>query len=303
MPELPEVESIKLQLQKYLIGSIVSDVQVNWQKTFPEGKEKLIGAKITAVRRFGKVLVIDFINGYSLAVHIKMTGQFIYRGPNLKHAPVLSTKVLGGVPGKHTHVIFKFKIKNEKLKVSALGGKSEKSKDKKNGAILYYNDVRKFGWMKVIKTEDIKNISLLGKMGPEPLSGLTIRMFLEIIHKNTQSIKPLLMDQAKISGVGNIYANDALYSAKIHPARKANSLSDKEGERLLNAVEEVLRRGIKAGGASENTFVTPDGTEGSYQDIALVYGKDKKPCQRCGTIIEKISLGGRGTYFCPHCQK
>lgn len=291
MPELPEVESIKLQLQKYLTGHIVEGVTVNWQKTFPEEKEIIIGAKIIGVRRFGKVLVIDFDNGFSLAVHIKMTGQFIYRGPNLKIVPELSAKVIGGVPGKHTHVIFKFKSQNSKIKSKAEGG------------FLYYNDVRKFGWMKVVKTADLKKITLLSKMGPEPLNGLTKDLFFKIIKKSPQYIKPLMMDQAKIGGVGNIYANDALYLAGIHPQRRANNLTGKESKKLFTAIEEVLKRGIKSGGASENAFITPDGSEGSYQDIALVYGKKGGKCSRCGSVIEKMQLGGRGTYYCPGCQK
>lgn len=289
VPELPEVESIKLQLQKYLIGHVVESIEVNWQKTFPEGKEKIIGAAVTAVRRFGKVLVIDFDNCYSLAVHIKMTGQFIYRGPNLIHPQPLSAKVLGGVPGKHTQVIFKLKVKSSKFKVN-------------EPAVLYYNDVRKFGWMKVVKTYALKSIAILDKMGPEPLFGLDLQTFFKIINK-PQNIKVLLMDQSKIGGVGNIYANDALYLAKINPLRRADSLDKTEAEKLFHAVEIVLQRGIKAGGASERSYVTPDGTEGNYQDISLVYGKEGKPCLYCRTEIKKIQVGGRGTYFCPECQR
>jgi formamidopyrimidine-DNA glycosylase len=304
MPELPEVESIKVQLQKYLIGYIVEDIRVNWLKTFPQGKEKIIGATISDVRRFGKVLVIDFNNDYSLVIHIKMTGQFIYRGPNLKPTPRLSPKVLGGVSGKHTHVIFKFKIQSFPIKS---GSRMEttigtKFNVKEREAFLYYNDVRKFGWMKVVKTNDLKNIALLEKMGPEPLFGLDLLTFINIL-KDKQNIKSLLMDQSKLGGIGNIYANDALYLAKINPTRKANSLSKKEAENLFTAIEEVLRRGIKAGGASENSYITPDGTEGNYQNIALVYGKEGKPCLNCKTLIKKIKLGGRGTYYCEKCQK
>lgn len=291
MPELPEVESIKLQLQKYLIGSKLESVQVNWRKTFPEGKEKIEGAVVKGIRRFGKVLVIDFDNDYSLVVHIKMTGQFIYGGHNLETHLQLSPKVLGGVPGKHTHVIFKFKIQSSKFKV------------KEREAVLYYNDVRKFGWMKAVKTDNIKSIFLLGSLGPEPLFGLDQKTFTNIVSESNQNIKSLLMDQKKISGVGNIYANDALFLARIDPRRKANSLSQAEIVKLFKAVEEVLKRGIKAGGASEDAYIRPDGTEGSYQDIFLVYGKEGEKCKGCKDKIKKIKLGGRGTYFCPKCQK
>lgn len=280
MPELPEVESIKLQLQKYIIGHTIESIQVNWLKTFPLDKEKVIGSKIIDVRRFGKVLVVDFENGNALIIHIKMTGQLVYRGPNLKITPTLSKKIYGGVPGKHTHIIFHL--------------------DKEG--ILYYNDIRKFGWMKVLKSTEIKTLAILNKMGPEPLTTLSLDLFKEILKKSSRSIKVVIMDQERIAGVGNIYANDALYLSGINPIRKANSLTNIEEEKLFKAIEEVLRRGIKAGGASENTFVTPDGTEGSYQDISLVYGKKGLPCANCKTEIERIVIGGRGTFFCPKCQ-
>ncbi len=281
MPELPEVETIKLKLQKFLTGHSIDNILVNWKKIFPADSEKVLNSKIIMIRRYGKVLVFDFENKYSLVIHIKMTGQFIYRGPNLADFPVLSKKVNGGIPGKHTHVVFNLD----------------------RGGILYYNDMRKFGWMKVVKSDDLKSISLLNSMGPEPLSSLNLELFREILEKNKKSIKETIMDQAKIGGVGNIYANDALYLAKIYPTRKANSLTEDESKLLFQSIEEVLKRGINKGGASENSYVAPDGTEGSYQDIALVYGKKGEKCKNCGSIIEKITLGGRGTFYCPICQK
>lgn len=280
MPELPEVETIKLQLQKYLVKHRINDIQVYWKKTFSSNQQLLIGATIKAIRRLGKVLVFDFSNDYSLVVHVKMTGQLIYRGPNLKSPAKISEKVTGGIPGKHTRVIF--------------------SLDKKG--MLYFNDLRKFGWMKVVKSKELKSINLLNKMGPEPLKSLTLK-YLRIILNSNRAVKELIMDQVKIGGIGNIYANDALYLAKIHPTRKANSLKAHERSLLFNCIEEVIRRGIKERGASENSYVSPDGSEGNYQNIALVYGKKGKQCKRCKTIIEKIKLGGRGTFFCRNCQK
>lgn len=281
MPELPEVETIKIKLQKFLTGHKIDNILVNWQKTFPQDSERVLNSKIINIRRFGKVLVFDFENKHSLVIHIKMTGQFIYRGPNLPSPIELSGKVNGGVPGKHTHVIFNLD----------------------RGGILYFNDMRKFGWMKVVKSDDLNSISLLKSMGPEPLNDLSLEKFSEILKKHKKSIKEIIMDQSKISGVGNIYANDALFLAKIAPGRKANTLSDLEVKHLFKAIEEVLRRGIAKGGASENAYVTPDGTEGNYQDIALVYGKKGKPCVNCNTQIERIVIGGRGTFYCPVCQK
>jgi len=282
MPELPEVETIKMGLERYLIGHIITDVQINSPIVFSGNKKLLLGSKIVKVRRFGKVLSIDLSSKFSILIHVKLTGQPIYRGPNLKNPPQMSKKVIGGLPGKHTHVIFKLD---------------------KNG-FLYYNDVRKFGWIKVIKTSDVEKTGFIGKLGPEPFNDLTFDKFKEILGKSKTNIKVLLMNQEKIAGVGNIYANDALWLSKIDPKNISNTISNKMAKELYNALLKVLKEGIKRGGASELNFVTPDGTEGSYQEHFLVYGQDKKTCPRCKkTKIVKIKLGGRGTYYCPNCQK
>ncbi|KKR11869.1 MAG: Formamidopyrimidine-DNA glycosylase [Candidatus Woesebacteria bacterium GW2011_GWA1_39_21] len=280
MPELPEVESIKIQLNKFLVGHRVSGVDVRFPKAFQGDEKSLIGGKVKQARRFGKVTVIDFDNGYSLVIHIKLTGQLIYRGPNLKTPPKLSPKIFGGLDGKHTVVIFRLDR----------GGK------------LYYNDFRKFGWLKIVKTKEVGNIDFIKKLGPEPLGSLTHPKFKEITGSTGRAIKTLIMDQSKMAGVGNIYANDALYLAKIHPERKANSLTEDEVKTLYEAVEKVLRRGLKYGGASELSFVTPDGSDGKYQEHTLIYGKTGEKCKRCGGVIKKNTVGGRGTYFCPSCQ-
>jgi len=295
MPELPEVETIRLQLQKFIVGHKITDIEIRWQKIFTGEKEKVIGSKILGVRRFGKVLVVDLDNQYSLVIQIKLTGQLIYRNKRKVIGNKLSPKVLGGLGGKHTHVIFKLD----------------------RGGVLYYNDVRKFGRIRTVKTKEIEKEGLIGKLGPEPfdsfdntqdkfaqgkLPRLTLDIFSEILAKSKRPIKILLMDQEKISGIGNIYANDALYLAKVSPRRSAVSLNRSEAGKLFNSIEEVLREGIKRGGASELSFVTPDGGEGNYQDFTLVYGREGEKCKRCGSEIKKIKLGGRGTYFCPKCQ-
>jgi len=281
MPELPEVETIRMQLDRFLRGHKVIGVYVKNRKIFEGDEKKLFGGKVLLVRRFGKVTVIDLDNGYSIITHVKLTGQFIYKGPNLVNFGQLSKKVVGGVPGIHTHVIFELD----------------------HGGKLFYNDVRRFGWMKVVKTEKVGDFPFIKKLGPEPLRDLTKEKFTEILSKTGRSIKVVLMDQTKIGGVGNIYANDALWLAKISPKRKASSLTDDESGVLFNAIVEVLKRGIKYGGASELAFVTPDGQEGKYQEHTLVYGKEGKFCLGCKKEkIKKYFLSGRGTYFCPNCQ-
>ncbi len=282
MPELPEVELVRKQLEKYIVGHKIESVTINYSKAFSGNKKDVEKGRVIKVRRFGKVLSIDLDNNYSIVIHIKLTGQLIYRGPNLIKPPKLSGKVNDGIPGKHTHVIFHL--------------------DKKGA--LYYNDVRKFGWIRVVKTDQVENIDFIKKLGPEPLDELTLKKFRDIMHATKRSIKTLLMDQSKISGVGNIYANDALWLAKIHPEKPANKLTDSQTEKLYKAIEKVLEEGLKRGGASELSFVTPDGAEGEYQDHFLAYGQDGEKCQRCKKAeFKKIKINGRGTYYCPNCQK
>lgn len=282
MPELPEVETIRLQLEKFLIGHRIEKIKVKNPKYEIPQKDNLLGSEFIGVRRFAKVLSIDLANGYSIVVHIKLTGQLIYRGPNLKPIPGLSNKVVGGAPGRHTHLMFQLD----------------------RGGFLYYNDVRRFGWVKVMKTSDVEKTGFVGKLGPEPFKGLTLEKFREILSKSSRAVKLILMDQEKIGGVGNIYANDALWLAKIDPKRPADKLTEQETEELYDSIHKVLRTGLKYGGASELAFVTPDGREGKYQEHSLVYGRENMPCKRCHKAkIKKYFLSGRGTYFCPACQK
>jgi formamidopyrimidine-DNA glycosylase len=256
-------------------------VEVRNRKTFQGDEKKIVGGKVIGTRRFGKVSVIDLDNGYSILTHVKLTGQYIYRGPNLPNPIKLSSKVTGGIPGPHTLVIF----------------------DLDRDGKLYYNDVRRFGWIRIEKTEDVEKEKFIVKLGPEPLKDLTLDIFKNILSKTARPIKIVLMDQEKMGGVGNIYANDALWLAHIDPKRKAGSLEGKSIEELYNAIITVLKSGLKYGGASELSFVTPDGAEGEYQNHTLVYGHEGEPCERCHkSLIKKFFLGGRGTYFCPNCQ-
>lgn len=284
MPELPEVESIRKQLDKFLKRHTIQSIEVKNRRIFQGDEKEVIGAKFTRARRFGKVTVLDLDNNKSLAIHVKMTGQLIYRGPNLPNPPEMSPKVAGGTPpSSHTHVVF----------------------DLDRGGVLYYNDFRRFGWIKVMDSDKLKESSeFLAKLGPEPFSGLTFEYFQGILAKTRRTIKVLLMDQSKIAGVGNIYANDALFLARIHPTRPANSLTPEEKKKLYDAMHKVLEKGMEYGGSSENSFVTPDGTEGEYQRHTLVYGRQGQLCSNCKkNKFVKTMLGGRGTYFCPNCQK
>ena len=284
MPELPEVETIRRGLERLLVGYTISGVEVRFARIFSGNPKDIIDAHIIAVKRFGKGLLIELTNELSIAIHVKMTGQLIFKDSQTlrefhPHLPIPLQ-----LPNQHTHVIFTLK------------------KDEKQ-AILYYNDIRKFGWMKVVQTKKASELSFFKNLGKEPLRDLTVEEFGKIVHKSHAPIKSLLMDQQKIAGIGNIYANDALFAAAIDPRRESSSLTKKETEDLFNAIELVLQKGIDAGGASDVNYLNVEGGKGSYQNHFLVYKQDGKPCKNCGTLIMRIKLGGRGTFFCQKCQK
>ena len=288
MPELPEVETIKLGLQKYLVGHKIEDVKILVPKIFQGDPKDVIGAKIADIKRIGKGLIIELNNDYVLTVHLKMTGQLVFQDKTTEDL-ILSKKIGGEtLPSKYSHVIFTL--------------------DK--GAKLYYNDLRRFGWVKILKKEDLKDVAFFKEMGPEPKVGedlagkeLTLNYFKNVIQKGNLPVKLILMDQKKIGGIGNIYANDALFLAGIDPRRKGKTLTDSEVEKLFKSIYEVIKKSLSYGGSSDENFVNVLGQEGNYQNHTLVYGKQGEKCSVCGATIEKIQLGGRGTFFCPKHQK
>ncbi len=281
MPELPEVETMRLGLQKYIVGHKIIDIQIKVPKLFVGNKNDVIGAKIVGLKRIGKGLIIKLSNNFILAVHLKMTGQLIYSDNKTKDLR-LSAKIGGtSLPSKYSHIIFTLD----------------------RNASLYYNDLRRFGWIKVVKKDRLMQIPFFKEMGPEPLKDLTFAKFKEIISKSNLAIKVLLMDQKKIGGIGNIYANDACFEAKINPRQPAKQISEREIKKLYDSISKVLQNGLEYGGSSDENFVNALGQEGNYQNHTLVYGREKELCTVCGKPIKKIKLGGRGTYFCPNCQK
>lgn len=286
MPELPEVETVKLGLQKYVVGHVIQDIEIRDSKIFQGDKGLVLNAKIVGVRRVGKGLILDLSNGFSLAIHIKMTGQLVFRDKKTSSESI-SPKV-GTLPNKFTHVIFRL----SQLKPTTYNLKP----------ILYYNDMRRFGWIKVVKTDEVLSLPFFKDMGPEPLKDLTLEKFHQILKASTK-IKPLLMDQKKIGGIGNIYANDALYKAGIDPRRLSKSLNSEEIRKLYDAILSVIKLSLENGGASELSFVNILGQEGNYQNHTLIYGKTGQKCKKCGSVIKFFKLAGRGTYVCPSCQK
>jgi len=282
MPELPEVETITRQLERVLVGKKIAKVEVLRQRSFSGTENELIGKRVKSIERRAKMMAIGFENyEYLLIIHLKMTGQLIYLSGN--------HRVVGGhptpdwvneLPSKHTRVIIDFE----------------------NEEKLFFNDLRVFGWMKLISINNWEKIT--SKLPPDVTSkNFSFEYFQKVVRSSARSVKLVLLDQTKIGGVGNIYANDALYKAKIDPRRKSKDLSDLEIRNLFVAVKEVIERGVKYGGASVDKYVDASGLGGKYQEHFLVYQKMGQRCERDGAEIKKIKVGGRGTFYCPECQK
>lgn len=304
MPELPEVETLRRGLEKYLVGYVIESVEVKKPKLFSGNPKDIIGAKITDVKRFGKGLVIDLSNNYSLAIHIKLTGQLIYKGVK----EIKETKETKGEKEQPSNALLASGFNKQEGRVEVPNNATHIIFHLDKGVTLFYNDVRQFGWIKIVKSDKLQDLPFFKDLGPEfPLvSGahiITKEQFSNLLGASKTTIKPLLMDQKKISGIGNIYANDGLYLAKINPKRPANSLTKEEAQRLFDALMTVLKKGLEEGGASELTFVNVLGQMGNYQNHTQIYGHTGETCKRDGTIITKYMLAGRGTYVCPTCQK
>lgn len=284
MPELPEVETICRGLNKVLKGKRVEKVEVLKSKSFVGKADEMKEWTVEKVGRKAKVIEIYFKGKKMMVlIHLKMTGQLVFlaRGKRLVggHPTADWVKQL---PGPHTRVIWNFT----------------------DGSKLFFNDLRIFGWMKLVDKN--KYLTNKAKQAPDVIDpGFSLNYFQSVLAKTRRAVKLVVLDQQKIGGVGNIYANDALYLAKIRPDRQASSLTGKEAEELRKALITVIKRGIKYGGSSaaDEKFVNVAGGKGKYQEHFLVYERNGKKCARDGQIIKKEKLGGRGTYFCPKCQK
>src|SRR3989344_5484075 len=254
MPELPEVETLRLQLTDVLFGLTIKKIEIIKDKSFVGDPKEIIGKKIRELRRFAKILVFDLTGDLSIAIHLKLSGQLIYRGKRQPQKIVVTDPLLKSLPNKHTRVIITFE----------------------NSDILYFNDLRIFGWMKVIQSN--KLINLVQNLGPEPLKDLTYEKFEKILDNSRKPVKLVLMDQEKIAGVGNIYANDALFLAGISPKTEARKISKEKAKLLYDKLLKVLKDGIKWGGASENNFRDAFGQMGMKQEHFYVYGKKGEKC-------------------------
>ena len=323
MPELPEVTVIVNGLNKKLKGLVLRSIEYDWPKKFYWNGfsiKDLKGARIIGVRRLGKVVVIDLVTrplghwvarkkknpsnqvtqkprNLSILIHLKLTGQLIYEHQDKQSlrsstssAGLRKTRIAGGhpipplnqpVPNKTTRVTFAFT----------------------NNGYLYFNDMRKFGWVKIVSSREDEVKKAIGmELGPDPLV-MSYEQFRECLEKKKQGrIKKTLMDQSVIAGVGNIYSDEALWRAKIHPKRSIISLSDAEFKALYKGLRESLQISIEKGGSSANSFVDSGGERGLYLSFGKAYHMTGKPCARCKTPIKREKMDGRSAHFCPSCQ-
>ncbi len=279
MPELPEVETIRRGLQRFILNKKIVHVRILCEKSWIG--ETIQNVSVVGLRRFGKALIIDLENEKSLMIHLRMTGQLIWRGEENYAAGHPSENFVAELPNKQTRVFFEFE-----------------------DGVLYFNDQRRFGFIKVIKTCKVDEDDFIRKLAKEPW-GMQPEEFYEKLqnHKNSL-IKAVILDQTVICGLGNIYADESLFYAGVHPETRVRDLSFDEAKRILEGARKVMQESIDSGGSTMATYVRADGTRGDYlEKFAKVFRRDRQKCLRCGTEIVKIKVAGRGTHICPKCQE
>ncbi len=274
MPELPEVESIRLTLAKHTLGKKILDVEILWPPVavswFDRNFAELLkGRMIDSIDRRGKYLLINLSKGLTMIVHFRMTGRLIYY---TEKQPV----------DKHTHIVFFLDDEGE----------------------IHYSDVRKFGRIQLVPTQEAIKIPSLAKLGPEPLNeSFTFDKLGQRLANKKCKIKAALLDQRTIAGLGNIYVDEALFRAGIHPGKSTNTLKVSEIILLYNSICDTLTEGIKAGGTSFRDYRDADGKKGLFQESLMVYGRGGKGCKVCGSLLVRGKIAGRTTVYCPTCQK
>lgn len=273
MPELPEVETVRRQLAREIEGETIKNVVVRFgRRLFPSVVSfvrRVKGRKIVAVKRRAKLIVVKLSGEMNILIHLKMTGRLL-----LRHA--------GTEPTKHTHLILK------------LSGNKE----------IHWEDWRKFGFVKVLSDNEVERHLSAQSYGPEPLGrGFTAeKMAVCLRAYPKKKIKPLLLEQTCIAGIGNIYAAESLWSAKLYPEMRVGKITDAQMRTLHRGLVSILRRSIAARGTSSDAYLDVYGHRGTYVPKLNVYGRDGKPCKRCRTILKKVVISGRSTVYCPKCQ-
>jgi len=314
MPELPEVETVRRGLTRLIVGRPILGVTVLHRKSCQiedaELAEYVLGAHVTGVRRYAKVLVIDLSTGYSLVAHLKMTGQMVFRDDTGTDqdwgAGHPTASFVAALPDRSTRVVFD------------LGGRAAgegTAESAQATSHLFFNDQRIFGWIKLVPTPDVEAMPFLSGLGPEPLtaqgepltpaqSRAAEQRFLTQVRRHAGSpVKAAILDQAVIAGVGNIYADEALWSTRVHPATRVRDLTDRQLRAVFRESGRAMLRSLEVGGSTMRNYFQADGTPGSYLELfANVFRREGQPCPRCGQEIEKIRVAGRGTHVCPRCQ-
>lgn len=290
MPELPEVEVIRSGLSELIAKKTIEKVNVLNDKSFQASTSSIDvfvnNSTILSVKRRAKILLIELSSGYSLVIHLKMTGQLLFRDNQNKSKNFAgghpSDSFLSVLPDNHTRVELIFT----------------------DSTTLFFNDMRKFGWIKLLPTTELKEEKFIAKLGPEPLIGNPSPEYLKRMSRHPKSlVKAALLNQEIVAGIGNIYADEALWGAMIHPKTRVENLSKKQLENILNAAIEVMSFSINKGGSTDRNYLNAKGEKGSYLTFANVFRKEGKPCPRCGHVIEKIRVAGRGTHLCSNCQQ
>lgn len=287
MPELPEVETVRVGLQGLLPGRSIAAETHDWPKGFPNSPADvsafLLGAHITQVRRRAKVLLIDLSTSYSLVIHLKMTGQLVFRSKAAAFgAGHPNHSLVGELPDNSTRVTFTFI----------------------DGSHLFFNDQRKFGWVRLMPTAEVENLDFFKKVGPEPLAAdFTAEQFAGRLSRRAKSgIKAVLLDQTVVAGIGNIYADESLWAAKIHPETRVQDIPPAAITTLFTNLRRILLLSIQKGGSTDRNYVDAEGKKGSYLTFAKVFRREGQACERCGATIIKLRVAGRGTHICPVCQ-
>jgi len=274
MPELPEVETIILSLRPKVAGRRICLVEIFLEKVIKEpNPEQFIkdttGQVIADLKRRGKYLLFGLEKNLVLVVHLRMTGQLVYAFPNTPR-------------GRHTHVLFCLD----------------------NGAELRFQDLRQFGTMHLVPEERLAKFRPLMILGPDALDPVLTRdLFKKRMKGKRGRIKKLLLDQTFVAGIGNIYADEILWQARIHPERPVDTLNSREQGKLYRAIKEILARAVEHRGTTLRDYVDGEGKPGGYQALLAVHGRENEPCPSCGSLIVRVKNGGRSSYYCPCCQK
>ena len=272
MPELPEVETVRRGLEKLILGKKITSIDIRYPKMIKtdldQFQKKLPGQVVKSMGRRGKYLLF-YLTDKVLISHLRMEGKYFYYPDQVPER-------------KHAHVFIHFE----------------------DGGTLVYEDVRKFGTMELLALELLEAYFVSKKLGPEPIEqDFDLEIFIGALKKSKKPIKSHLLDQTLVAGLGNIYVDEVLWRAKVHPSRLSNSLSAQEARKVHDETIKVLGKAVEKGGSTIRSYTNAFGEDGTMQDFHQVYDKAGQACSRCGSIIEKIQLGGRGTHFCPKCQR